>query len=48
MVGQADRDSPSLEEDFDHDNFTLILEWIDDMPLTRVKRNLNRDFADGG
>ncbi|XP_063726783.1 sperm flagellar protein 1-like isoform X2 [Symsagittifera roscoffensis] len=42
-------DSPpggGQEEEIDHEQFTLLLEWIDEMPLTRVKRNLNRDFSD--
>lgn len=40
-------DSPTgAEEEIDHEQFTLLLEWIDEMPLTRVKRNLNRDFSD--
>ena len=44
-------DSPpggGQEEEIDHEQFTLLLEWIDEMPLTRVKRNLNRDFSDAG
>ncbi|XP_075248909.1 sperm flagellar protein 1-like isoform X2 [Convolutriloba macropyga] len=41
-------DSPTggCEDEIDHEQFTLLLEWIDEMPLTRVKRNLNRDFSD--
>ena len=43
-------DSPTggCEDEIDHEQFTLLLEWIDEMPLTRVKRNLNRDFSDAG
>ncbi len=44
----ANTDSAISDTDLDPEEFTLLLEWIDDIPLTRVKRNLNRDFADAG
>ena len=25
-----------------------IYEWVDSIPLTRVKKNITRDFCDGG
>jgi cytochrome c553 len=26
----------------------MLYAWIDEIPLSRPKRNLNRDFSDGG
>lgn len=25
-----------------------IYEWVDSIPLTRIKKNIARDFSDGG
>jgi hypothetical protein len=25
-----------------------LYEWIDEIPLSRTKKNINRDFSDGG
>jgi hypothetical protein len=25
-----------------------VYEWVDNVPLTRTKKNINRDFCDGG
>ena len=25
-----------------------IYEWVDSIPLSRVKKNISRDFSDGG
>ncbi|CAG9310393.1 unnamed protein product [Blepharisma stoltei] len=36
-------EAPPLEED----EMQRIYEWIDDVPLSRPKRNITRDFADG-
>ena len=30
------------------DDIQALLEWIDSVPLSRPKKNLSRDFADGG
>lgn len=35
--------APELEED----EIQVIYEWIDEIPLSRPKRNITRDFADG-
>ena len=31
----------------DDDDLQLLYTWIDEVPLTRPKRNISRDFADG-
>ena len=33
--------------DLDEDDIQGIYEWIDEVPLSRPKRNITRDFADG-
>jgi hypothetical protein len=33
--------------DLDEDEIQAIYEWIDEIPLSRPKRNITRDFADG-
>jgi CH-like domain in sperm protein len=35
--------APSLDEE----EIQSIYEWVDSIPLTRPKRNITRDFADG-
>ena len=32
----------------DEDEIQLIYEWVDQIPLSRPKRNITRDFADAG
>ena len=36
-------EAPVLTED----EFNQIYNWIDSIPLTRSKKNITRDFADG-
>lgn len=33
--------------DVDEDELQLIYNWVDEIPLSRPKRNIARDFADG-
>jgi uncharacterized coiled-coil protein SlyX len=33
--------------ELDEDDIQMIYEWIDEIPLSRPKRNITRDFADG-
>lgn len=33
--------------ELDDDEIQMIYEWIDEVPLSRPKRNITRDFADG-
>ena len=33
--------------DVDEDELQLIYYWVDEIPLSRPKRNIARDFADG-
>ena len=37
-------EAPLLEED----EMQLIYNWVDEIPLSRPKKNITRDFADGG
>lgn len=32
----------------DEEEMQLIYNWIDEIPLSRPKRNIARDFSDGG
>ena len=32
----------------DEDELTAVLLWVDNLPISREKRNLSRDFSDGG
>jgi hypothetical protein len=36
-------DAPPLSEE----ELNVIYNWVDEIPLTRPKRNISRDFADG-
>ena len=33
--------------DIDEDEVQMVYNWIDEIPLSRPKRNITRDFADG-
>lgn len=30
------------------DDMQLIYNWVDEIPLSRPKKNITRDFSDGG
>jgi hypothetical protein len=32
----------------DEEELQLVYQWVDSVPLTRPKKNIARDFADGG
>lgn len=32
----------------DEEEMQMIYNWIDEIPLSRPKRNIARDFSDGG
>ena len=32
----------------DEEEMQIIYNWVDEIPLTRPKRNIARDFSDGG
>ena len=34
--------------DLDDDSLQELYSWIDEIPLSRPKRNIGRDFSDGG
>ena len=36
------------EPGMDEDELQLIYNWVDEIPLSRPKKNIARDFADGG
>lgn len=38
----------SEEEVLDEDTLQQIYTWIDSVPLSRPKKNISRDFSDGG
>lgn len=35
---------PTLDEE----DMQMIYNWVDEIPLSRPKRNIARDFSDGG
>ena len=37
-------DAPPLSEE----ELTEVYNWVDQVPLSRPKKNITRDFADGG
>ena len=37
-----------MEDDMSQDELQELYTWIDEVPLSRPKRNIARDFADGG
>jgi CH-like domain in sperm protein len=37
-------DAPKLSEE----EMQMIYNWVDEIPLSRPKRNIARDFSDGG
>ncbi len=32
----------------DEEDMQLIYNWVDEIPLSRPKKNITRDFSDGG
>ncbi len=34
--------------DLSEEEMQMIYNWVDEIPLSRPKRNISRDFADGG
>lgn len=37
-----------MSSDLDEDALEEIYSWIDKIPLSRAKKNIARDFSDGG
>jgi hypothetical protein len=37
-----------LPPQMDEEEMQMIYNWIDEIPLSRPKRNIARDFSDGG
>ena len=35
-------------DDLDDETLQVLYTWIDEIPLSRPKRNIARDFSDGG
>lgn len=35
-------------DDLDDEALQVLYTWIDEIPLSRPKRNIARDFSDGG
>ena len=36
------------EQFMDEDELQLVYNWVDEIPLSRAKKNIARDFSDGG
>ena len=39
--------SSTRAPELDEDEIQLVYNWVDEIPLSRPKRNISRDFADG-
>jgi hypothetical protein len=37
-----------MEEKLDEQELESLYAWVDSIPLSRPKRNISRDFSDGG
>lgn len=37
-----------MEEPLDEQELESLYAWVDQIPLSRPKRNISRDFSDGG
>jgi hypothetical protein len=38
----------SNARELDDDEIQLVYNWVDEIPLSRSKKNIARDFSDGG
>lgn len=48
-VGTAQpTDFEKMEEPLDEQELESLYAWVDSIPLSRPKRNISRDFSDGG
>lgn len=45
---QDDGQFEKLEEAIDEQELASLYAWVDGIPLSRPKRNISRDFSDGG
>lgn len=45
---QDDGQFEKLEEAIDEQELASLYAWVDSIPLSRPKRNISRDFSDGG
>jgi hypothetical protein len=43
-IKMVDAAAPKLSEE----EMQMIYNWVDEIPLSRPKRNIARDFSDGG
>lgn len=44
---ESGEDVKNMEE-LDDETLQVLYTWIDEIPLSRPKRNIARDFSDGG
>lgn len=43
-----ENDAEMSSNDLDDESLQELYTWIDEIPLSRPKRNIARDFSDGG
>jgi len=48
MARPANSTAASFTDEIDDAVLQELYTWVDQIPLSRPKKNLNRDFADGG
>ncbi len=42
------RDEPTMNHSLSEDELKKVYAWVDEIPLSRPKKNIARDFSDGG
>ena len=48
LVNNLQYNRKEMSSDLDEDALEEIYSWIDKIPLSRPKKNIARDFSDGG
>lgn len=48
MSVKMTEDSDKFEMELDETDLQELYSWIDEIPLSRPKKNISRDFCDGG
>lgn len=37
-----------MEQELNEEQLAVVYDWVDEVPLSRPKRNMPRDFSDAG
>ena len=47
LMQMQQEQSQQLNDELTEDDLQIIYNWVDEIPLSRPKRNIARDFSDG-